>query len=173
MPDSELFSQASPHRILISSLATLEKVAEILCQFLTAGDVIGLMGDLGAGKTTLAQLIARGLGVTEKVTSPTFVLMHEYLSGQIPIIHTDLYRLGPGGSLRLEDELLAIIANQEGLLIVEWADYGPFLHPCLTLSLKILINPDNSRILEFETEKTFLLQALAPFIMQADEEAET
>ena len=58
-----------------------------------AGSVIGLTGDLGAGKTQLVKGIARGLGVSDRVHSPTFALLHEYRGGRLPLFHLDLYRL--------------------------------------------------------------------------------
>ena len=82
--------------------------------------VIAVRGDLGAGKTTLAQAICRGYGVTEPVTSPTYNLVHEYASPRGPVHHLDLYRL------EREDELTNIgwdeIVLGAGLVIVEWPD---------------------------------------------------
>jgi tRNA threonylcarbamoyladenosine biosynthesis protein TsaE len=70
------------------------RLAVALAPTLVPGDVIVLSGDLGAGKTTFVQGLAVGLGIVEKVTSPTFILMKEYLGGRFPLMHMDIYRLG-------------------------------------------------------------------------------
>lgn len=84
------------------------------------GQVIALIGDLGAGKTTLAKYIAEGLGVEERITSPTFTLIHEYQSGRLPFYHFDVYRLE-------DPEEMYELGYEEyfygdGLCVVEWAD---------------------------------------------------
>src|SRR3954447_257274 len=84
-----------------------------------AGDLLCLIGDLGAGKTQLAKGFAEGLGITDTVSSPTFVLMSEY-AGRLPLFHVDLYRLDDaadafGGGLLDERQL-------EGVALVEWAE---------------------------------------------------
>ena len=85
-----------------------------------AGQVIALVGDLGTGKTTLTKYIAQGLGVDERLSSPTFNIMKEYHSGRIPLYHFDDYRIGD------PEELLNIGAEEyfdgNGLCVVEWAD---------------------------------------------------
>ncbi|MBR0373350.1 MAG: tRNA (adenosine(37)-N6)-threonylcarbamoyltransferase complex ATPase subunit type 1 TsaE [Mogibacterium sp.] len=87
---------------------------------LEAGDVVALTGDLGAGKTTLTKAIARGLGVRETVTSPTFMILKEYRSGQLPLYHFDVYRL------QSAEDLYDIGGDEyfdgDGVCIVEWAD---------------------------------------------------
>ncbi|MDR3365217.1 MAG: tRNA (adenosine(37)-N6)-threonylcarbamoyltransferase complex dimerization subunit type 1 TsaB [Clostridiales Family XIII bacterium] len=91
------------------------------------GAIVALAGDLGAGKTTLAKAIAAGLGVAEQVTSPTFTIVCEYVTGRLPLYHFDVYRLGEeGGSARVKTEL-AEIGYEEyffggGVTIIEWAD---------------------------------------------------
>jgi tRNA threonylcarbamoyladenosine biosynthesis protein TsaE len=84
-----------------------------------AGDVIALVGPLGAGKTELARGIARGLGVEEPVTSPTFILVAEH-DGRLPLFHVDCYRLAGA-----EDALAAGILDErseEGVTVIEWAE---------------------------------------------------
>lgn len=92
-----------------------------LAGFLQPGDVLALIGDLGAGKTRLTQSIALGLGVpTEAVTSPTFTLIHEYTQGRLPLRHCDTYRL------RSPDEFADLgldeLFSEDGIAIIEWAD---------------------------------------------------
>ena len=82
--------------------------------------MVVLTGELGAGKTTLVQGIARGLGATEQVASPTFTLVREYVSGRVPIAHVDVYRLE-----RVQDVVdltLDELVDGEGVLLVEWGD---------------------------------------------------
>jgi tRNA threonylcarbamoyladenosine biosynthesis protein TsaE len=95
-------------------------LGEALGPVLRVHDVLLLTGDLGAGKTTLVQGIARGLGAEEHVASPTFTLVREYVSGRIPIAHVDVYRLD-----RVQDVIDLALDELEGgdcVLIVEWGD---------------------------------------------------
>lgn len=82
--------------------------------------VVALAGELGAGKTTLAQAICRGYGVRDQVTSPTFALVHEYAGGPTEVFHLDLYRLkGPRDLTNLAwDD----IVNTKALVLIEWPD---------------------------------------------------
>jgi len=85
------------------------------------GWVIGLTGDLGAGKTQLVKGLARGLGITARVQSPTFVLVHEYNGGRLPLHHLDLYRLDTPDQIAragLEEYLL----KPDGVVVVEWLE---------------------------------------------------
>jgi len=117
-----------------------------LAKYLEAGDVIGLCGDLGAGKTFLAGAIARGLGVPddEPVTSPTFTLINEYL-GKIPIYHMDLYRLGEPGELY--DLGLWEYYDSDGVCIVEWCDRYDDLWPDHALVLTIEFDSGDARFI--------------------------
>jgi tRNA threonylcarbamoyladenosine biosynthesis protein TsaE len=91
---------------------------EILAAHLRPGDAVALSGALGAGKTCLVQGIARGLGVTERVTSPTFVLVRRHV-GRIPLVHCDVYRLEHVHDLHaLDDDVLA----SDVITCIEWAD---------------------------------------------------
>jgi len=86
---------------------------------LSAGDCVALRGDLGAGKTALAQGIARGLGVTEPVSSPTFALVHEY-AGRVPVYHLDVWRLR--GPEELPDLSWDDLRAAGGVLLIEWPE---------------------------------------------------
>ena len=93
-----------------------------LAALLEPGDVLGLVGDLGAGKTTFVQAIAEGLRVPPeiRVTSPTFTLINEYLGGRLALVHADLYRLEHEAEL---DELgLDEVLRGDGVVAVEWSD---------------------------------------------------
>ena len=90
------------------------------------GDVVGLTGELGAGKTCFVQGLVRGLGVTTWATSPTFVLINEY-RGRLPVHHVDAYRTGSLQEL-LDLGLLDVMAGP-GVTLVEWADKCAALLP--------------------------------------------
>lgn len=99
------------------------------------GQIIALTGDLGAGKTTLTKAIARGLGVTETVTSPTFTIVREYRSGRLPLFHFDVYRIGD------VDEMYELGYEEyffgEGVCVIEWADLIEDLIPEEALRISI------------------------------------
>ena len=114
---------------------------------LNPNTVIALTGDLGAGKTTLAQAIAKGLGIEEKITSPTFTVVCEYDSGRIPLYHFDVYRVHDSEELfeiGLEDYF-----KRGGICLIEWADLieGGIL-PDDTINIKLEYGEnDEERIL--------------------------
>jgi tRNA threonylcarbamoyl adenosine modification protein YjeE len=95
-----------------------------LADIVTTRAIIALNGPMGAGKTTLVQGLARALGVTETVNSPTFTMMNEYHSGRLPLYHLDLYRLSEDSQSIAES--LAIELDQfidtSMIALVEWAD---------------------------------------------------
>ena len=98
-------------------------MAERLAKKLESGTVVLLYGDLGAGKTTFVQGLARGLQVPEDyyVSSPTFAIVNEY-PGRLPLYHVDLYRLEPE---EVEDLGLPELASQ-GIMVIEWSERLPF-----------------------------------------------
>lgn len=108
---------------ITKSPAQTERVGEALAKRLSAGTVIAYRGDLGAGKTAFTRGLARGLGITESVTSPTYTIVNEYLGGRLPLFHFDMYRLGG------EDELFDIgwedYLERGGVCAVEWSENVP------------------------------------------------
>ena len=103
-----------------NSPAETEAVGEKLGQVLPAGAVIAYRGDLGAGKTAFTRGLARGLGCGEQVTSPTYTIVNEYLTGRMPLFHFDMYRLRSAEDLwdiGWEDYL-----DRGGVCAVEWSE---------------------------------------------------
>lgn len=88
------------------------------------GWVIGLTGDLGAGKTHLVKGLAQGLGLTTRVLSPTFALVHEYTGGRLPLAHLDLYRLDTPAQI-LGAGLEVYFENPPGVAVIEWCERWP------------------------------------------------
>lgn len=103
-----------------NSPAETEALGQRLAERLQPGDVIAYTGDLGAGKTAFTRGLARGLGITERITSPTFTIVNEYQGGRLPLFHFDMYRLGSS------DELYEIgwedYLARGGVCAVEWSE---------------------------------------------------
>jgi tRNA threonylcarbamoyladenosine biosynthesis protein TsaE len=111
------------------SPAETEALGELWGRSVQAGRVIALQGDLGAGKTQLVKGIARGLGVKDRVHSPTFALVNEYHGGRLPLYHIDLYRLESRADI-LGAGLEEFLFSPRGLTVVEWAErWCPGLQP--------------------------------------------
>ncbi|WP_209343517.1 tRNA (adenosine(37)-N6)-threonylcarbamoyltransferase complex ATPase subunit type 1 TsaE [Flavonifractor sp. AGMB03687] len=106
--------------IITNSPAETEAAGAALAAELKPGSVIAFTGDLGAGKTAFTRGLARGLGVEERVTSPTFTIVNEYEGGRLPLFHFDMYRLGSA------DELFDIgwedYLARGGVCAVEWSE---------------------------------------------------
>jgi tRNA threonylcarbamoyladenosine biosynthesis protein TsaE len=112
---------------LTKSADDTRELGAAIAAIVTRGDVVLLAGDLGAGKTTLTQGFARGLGVIERVTSPTFVLMRPY-DGLLPLVHVDAYRLE-----HLQEVIdlgLPELLDDGAIAVIEWGDVvAPALPP--------------------------------------------
>lgn len=111
-----------------------------------AGDVLALVGELGAGKTQWVKGLAAGLGSDAVVTSPTFTLIHEYGGGRLPLYHVDCYRL------EKPEELLGIglddYLDGSGVLVIEWADKFPELVPATGRWVRFRIRDGDEREIE-------------------------
>ncbi len=95
-------------------------IGEKLAAYLAPQDLILLDGDLGAGKTTFTKGLAKGLGITRPIKSPTFTIIREYQDGRIPLYHMDVYRLEEGGG---DDLGLEEYFNGDGVNVVEWSKF--------------------------------------------------
>jgi len=105
-----------PQEFLCKNVNKTRKVARLLAQEIKGG-VIGLVGELGAGKTTFIQAFAKGLGVKNKLTSPTFVLMKKYRN----LYHIDCYRISSYKDI-LDLDFKEIISNPKNIVVIEWAE---------------------------------------------------
>ncbi|MCB1246442.1 MAG: tRNA (adenosine(37)-N6)-threonylcarbamoyltransferase complex ATPase subunit type 1 TsaE [Acidimicrobiia bacterium] len=90
-----------------------------LAALLTAGDVVLLTGPLGAGKTLFVSGVAEGLGIAERITSPTFLIARVYRDGFLPLVHADVYRLG---SMAEFDDLGILDDGADGAVVIEWGE---------------------------------------------------
>ncbi len=115
--------------------AETQAICERLGARLTPGAVIACTGELGAGKTCFLQGLARGLGVTSGVTSPTFVLVNQYRGGRMPIYHLDAYRTG--SLTELVDLGLEEMLHGDGVTVIEWADKLLPLLPARTIHVHL------------------------------------
>lgn len=115
----------------------------------TCGQCIYLSGDLGAGKTTFARGLLRGLGVDGSITSPTFTLINEYDAGALKILHLDLYRVEDPAEI----EYLGLrdLFDEQTVLLIEWPERGRGFLPGADQKVSIEYVDENHRMLNFST----------------------
>ena len=139
--------------IITNSAAETRELGKRLAEKLKAGDVILLTGELGAGKSELARGIAKGLGVAETVTSPSFTILNVYESGRTPLYHFDWYRL------ESEEELYELGMDEylggDGIALVEWPERCPDANPADSLRIRITAEGENIRKIEAEPNGSF------------------
>ena len=126
-------------KVILKTKKDTEKLAKEIAGNLKLGDVIALYGELGAGKTYFTQKLCKFLGVTENVSSPSYVLMNEY-SGRFPISHLDLYRIDAEEEL-LELGLPDYLENK--ITIIEWAKIAERLLPQNTIKIRFEFDGSN------------------------------
>lgn len=130
-----------------------KKIAERMPE----GTVLALLGDLGAGKTTLVRSVAKNLHIYEVVQSPTFNIMKLYLKGDKPLIHIDAYRLA---DLNTDIGLDEYIGYETGLTMIEWPQFIERLLPKKTLYIDIKNTGDTSRHISVYSSNDKLVEAL-------------
>jgi tRNA threonylcarbamoyladenosine biosynthesis protein TsaE len=128
------------------SAAETKAAGARLAEKIQAGDVIALVGDLGAGKTQFVKGLAKGLGSTAVVTSPTFTLVHEYQGSRLPIYHFDFYRIESLAALRAIGFDETVFGD--GVSVIEWADRFADAIPPRARWIKFeMVSDDQRRIL--------------------------
>ena len=129
---------AEQQTVILADRQAMTALASALATEAEPGTILLLEGDLGSGKTTLVQDLARGLGIPGVVTSPTFVLVQVYEEGRIPLIHADLYRLSSADPEELE------LWDPRAISAIEWPD-RLMEAPEQWLRLQLTILPDDRR----------------------------
>lgn len=128
-----------------------------LASKLPSGTVVALEGDLGAGKTTLVRSVAKGLGISEVVQSPTFNIMKLYLKGSRPLIHIDAYRLA---DINTDIGLDEYIGYETGITMIEWPKFISNLLPKNTLYIEISITGETTRHIKVHSCDSKLLEVI-------------
>lgn len=113
------------------------------------GCFVNLFGDIGAGKTAFVRLVAEALDIKEKVTSPSFTILNEYHTGEIPIYHFDLYRLENVGIKTITDELREY-SEGKCLTFVEWAEFSQGEVPFDRIEINVTYDDYDNRCYEFK-----------------------
>lgn len=133
---------------------TLEDTKQLAYKFAEMvkekGCFVNLFGEIGAGKTAFVKLVAEKLGIKEKVTSPSFVILNEYHSASIPVYHFDLYRLEHTGISTITEELREYSEGRK-ITFVEWAEFSQGELPFERIEINVTYDDDDSRNYEFKS----------------------
>ena len=131
--------------------ATLVRLGKHIGQHLKGGEVIELIGDVGAGKTTLTRAIARGLGIDETIHSPTFTISNRYQSDTgLELAHYDFYRLSDAGIMA--EELAEVMEASETITIIEWGDVLPDILPASKITIRLTSPSEERRDLDITAD---------------------
>ena len=141
----------------IFSCDQMEEFGHKIATQVPNGSVIALVGDLGAGKTTLVRGVARALNIKEVVQSPTFNIMKIYLKGDHPLIHIDAYRLA---DINTDIGLDEYIGYETGLTMIEWPHYIEKLLPENTIWIEINNSGETSRHIDVSCVDNSILEVL-------------
>ena len=135
----------------------MDDFGHLLANKLPNGTVVALLGDLGAGKTTLVRSVAKGLHIDDVVQSPTFNIMKLYLKGDRPLIHIDASRLA---DINTDIGLDEYIGYESGLTMIEWPLFVKELLPLDALYIEITITSETSRHLKVWSSNNTLIEVL-------------
>jgi tRNA threonylcarbamoyladenosine biosynthesis protein TsaE len=151
---------------LTRSAAETRALGRTLAAHLRPGDLICLYGELGAGKTTLIQGLAEGLGVTDHVTSPSFTIIHEH-QGPVRFYHVDLYRLSPAD---FADTGIEDLIGTDAVVAVEWAERLPpdIRRDALDVEIEFADTNGDARRITFRARSARLARMLTPLAEEPD-----
>ncbi len=131
-----------------------EAIGEKIGKQLHGGEVIELMSDLGGGKTTFVRGLARGLGSSDTVASPTFMICKQYNAGKITLYHYDFYRLSEPGIM--EHELQEGLSDPNAIIVVEWADIVADILPKNRITISIAATSETERMITIQGPQIIL-----------------
>lgn len=140
--------------MIIKGESSMKKLGKRLGDSLRGGEIIELIGDVGAGKTTLTRGIARSLGIEDTLQSPTFTISREYKGEKLRLVHYDFYRLSEPGIMA--DELDETLKDTNTVSVIEWSDAVEEVLPDNRIIIKIfpVSNDENSRDVEITIPST-------------------
>jgi len=130
-----------------TSLENTARLAAALGSRLRGGEVVELVSDVGGGKTTFVRGLAKGMGSSDKVASPSFTLSREYRAGELTMFHFDFYRLNDPGIVA--NELAEVVGDPQAVVVVEWADIVEDVLPDERLTIHISSIDDTEREFRF------------------------
>jgi tRNA threonylcarbamoyladenosine biosynthesis protein TsaE len=135
-------------RVVTRSTDETLALAGSVGELLRPGDVVSLAGDLGTGKTVFARGVARALGVTDPIVSPTFTIVREY-EGRVPVVHVDVYRIDR--FQELHDLGFEEVVRDDAVTLVEWGDVIDGMLPSDRLDVRLVAGvDDDARVIEIE-----------------------
>lgn len=150
--------------LTVARLEDTHAIATTLVRALTPGDIVLLAGDLGAGKTAFVQGAARALGVTTRVTSPTFVIAREYAGAELRVVHVDAYRLDVLSELA--DLGFEELTSSDAVTFIEWGDTVARALPARAIRVTIGVADAETRTITIDSDapdvRARLEEAFAP-----------
>ncbi len=126
-----------------ASAEETEQIAESMGQQLKGGEVIQLVGDVGAGKTTFVKGLVRGMGSKDRVSSPSFTISNVYITPKLSLHHYDFYRITDTAIMK--NELFEVINDSNNVVILEWAEPVSQVLPKVHIAIQIKVTNENSR----------------------------
>lgn len=144
--------------VVTNDAAATERLGEAMGKRLRGGETIELVSDLGGGKTTFVRGLARGFGSTDRVSSPTFTISHEYKAGDRRLYHFDFYRLNEAGIVA--DELAEAAHDAKASVVVEWGDIVADVLPAdrITITIKATAEHDRELTLTYPDKLSYVVE---------------